>query len=69
MVKSISEELIATGKPGALVLSVTEAAAALGMSPQGAYDAIKRGDIPHIRIGSAIKVPLVQLNKLLQGAS
>ena len=38
------------------VMSVDEAAEILGVSRNTAYDAVKRGEIPSIRIGRCIKV-------------
>ena len=37
----------------------------LGLCRQSTYEAAKRGDIPTIRIGNRILVPLAQLRKLL----
>ena len=48
-----------------LTMSVEEAAEALGISRALAYEAIKRGEIPHIRIGKRILVPRAQLDRLL----
>lgn len=48
-----------------LTLSVEGAADALGISRALAYEAIKRGEIPHIRIGKRILVPKAQLDRLL----
>jgi excisionase family DNA binding protein len=52
-----------------LVLTVAEAAKRLGISKESAYRAIRSGQLPHIRIGALLKVPTIQLNKLLAGAS
>jgi excisionase family DNA binding protein len=52
-----------------LVITVPEAGKKLGISREAAYAAARRGEIPTIRIGHLLKVPLVQLNKLLAGAS
>jgi len=48
-----------------LTLTVEEAAEALGISRALAYEAVKRGEIPHIRIGKRILVPKAQLDRLL----
>jgi hypothetical protein len=37
----------------------------LGLGKNATYDAVKRGDIPTIRIGSRIVVPTAPLKKLL----
>jgi excisionase family DNA binding protein len=50
-----------------LVLTVAEAAKKLGLSRQAAYAAAARGEIPTIRIGHLLKVPVVRLNRLLEG--
>ena len=51
-----------------LVMTVPEAGAKLGLSRQASYQAARRGDIPTIRIGHLLKVPVVQFNRLLDGA-
>jgi excisionase family DNA binding protein len=48
-----------------LTLSVEEAADALGISRALAYEAVKNGQIPHIRIGKRILVPKAALDRLL----
>ena len=49
-------------------LTVTEAAEALGVSRNKAYDAARRGEIPTIKIGKRILVPVVALERMLQGS-
>lgn len=49
-----------------LTYTVEEAAKVLGISRLGAYDAIKRNEIPHIRIGRRILVPVAALKKMLE---
>lgn len=51
-----------------LVLTVEQAAEILGISRPTAYQAIERGEIPHIRIGRRILVPVAALEKLLANA-
>ena len=51
----------------ALVVSVPEAGAMLGLSREGSYAAAKRGEIPVLRIGGLLKVPMVLFEKLLAG--
>jgi len=46
-------------------LSVEEAAAALGIGRTLCYEAVRRGDIPTIRIGRRLLVPQAGLNQLL----
>jgi excisionase family DNA binding protein len=50
-----------------LVMTVPEAGAKLGLSREASYKAARRGDIPTIRIGNLLKVPVVQFNRLLDG--
>jgi excisionase family DNA binding protein len=48
-------------------LSVEEAAQRLGISRNHAYDAVKRGAIPSIRIGRRLLVPKAALERKLAG--
>ncbi len=58
-----------TGSPGSRhVMTVREAAEALGIGLNSAYEAIARGEIPHIRIGQSIRVPRTALEQLFVGA-
>ncbi|MCZ6708554.1 MAG: helix-turn-helix domain-containing protein [Chloroflexi bacterium] len=50
------------------VLTVQETADALGISLNSAYEGIRRGDIPHLRIGRRIVVPMEALERLLATA-
>jgi excisionase family DNA binding protein len=50
-------------------ISVNEAAARLGRSRVSAYRAVRRGDLPSIRIGGLIRIPLAPLEKLLGGTA
>ncbi|MDH5327987.1 MAG: helix-turn-helix domain-containing protein [Gammaproteobacteria bacterium] len=47
--------------------SVTEAAKILGIGKNQAYEGVKRGEIPHITIGTRILVPKDALHKKLAG--
>ena len=51
-----------------LTITVVQAGALLGIGRSAAYEAIRRGDIPCIRIGRRIIVPLRALDKLLETA-
>ena len=51
-----------------LTLTVEDAATALGISRAFAYEAVARGEIPCIRIGKRILVPIAGLNRLLESA-
>lgn len=55
--------------PQRLTLTVEEAAATLGVSRASAYEAVRRGQIPHVRIGNRILVPRSQLEKMLDNGS
>ena len=52
-----------------LVYTVEEAGALLDLGRSGAYDAVRRGDLPTIRIGRRILVPKEALDRLLAGLS
>ena len=51
------------------VLSVEDAGKRLGLSRPSAYQAVKRGELPVIRIGRRILVPVVALEKMLENAA
>jgi excisionase family DNA binding protein len=48
-------------------MSVEQAAALLGIGRQLAYQAVRDGEIPSIRIGKLIRVPRIRLELLLNG--
>ena len=50
------------------VLTVPEAGERLGLSRPSAYLAVKRGQIPVIRIGRRLLVPIAALDKMLESA-
>ncbi|GJE48426.1 hypothetical protein GOFOIKOB_1456 [Methylobacterium tardum] len=52
-------------RTGAKTISIDEAAAWLGISRNGAYEAAKRGEIPTIKIGRLLKVPVVPFERML----
>jgi excisionase family DNA binding protein len=54
--------------PERLMLTVEEAAKVLGISRAFAYEAVRRGDIPHIKIGRRLLVPKAALQRLLASA-
>jgi excisionase family DNA binding protein len=55
-------------KPGRrLTVSVEEAAELLGISRGHAYALVNRGEIPSLRLGRRVVVPLVALHRLLNG--
>lgn len=49
-------------------LSVPEAATALGIGRSAAYEAARTGDLPTIRVGRRLLVPIVALERWLEGA-
>ena len=49
------------------VLSVEEAGRVLGIVRSAAYEAVHRGDIPVIRLGRRIVVPIKALERKLEG--
>jgi len=52
-----------------LTISVPEAGRRLGIKSRGtAYEAAHRGDIPTIRIGRLLRVPLRALEKMIDDA-
>jgi excisionase family DNA binding protein len=46
-------------------MTVEEAARALGLSRNGAYEAARRGDLPTIRMGRRLLVPIAAFEALL----
>ena len=50
-------------------LSVVEAARIMGVSKNVAYEAVRRGEIPSIRLGGRILVPRAALEQLLETGS
>jgi excisionase family DNA binding protein len=49
-----------------LTMSVEEAAAALGVGRDAGYEAVRRGQIPALRVGRAWRVPRAALMKMLE---
>ena len=51
-------------------LSIPEAGRRyFGICPNASYDAAKRGEIPTIRIGRLRRVPIVQMDRLMEQGS
>jgi excisionase family DNA binding protein len=48
-------------------LTIDEAARELGISKASAYEAARTGELPTIKIGKRILVPVVALERMLQG--
>lgn len=51
-----------------MAISVPAAGKALGIGRSSAYAAVQRGEIPTIRIGGRLVVPLDALRQLLRGS-
>ena len=51
-----------------LVLSADEARKKLGLSRGLMYEAIRKGEVPSIRIGRRILIPINALNRMLENA-
>ena len=49
-----------------LTISIPEAARLLGIGRSLAYEAANRGEIPTIRIGDRVLVPMAALKRMLQ---
>jgi excisionase family DNA binding protein len=47
--------------------NISQAAKVLGIGRNQAYEAARRGEIPTIRIGKRLLVPLAALERMLQG--
>jgi excisionase family DNA binding protein len=60
---------MATQDTSRLVFSVEEARKQLGLSRGLVYEAIRRGEIPSIRIGRRILIPCAALERLLREAT
>ena len=56
-------------QPSRVVLSVDEVAEQLGISRPSAFKAIHNGEIPFIRIGRRILVPVAAFEKFLANAN
>jgi len=55
--------------PRRLAVSVTEAAAMLGISRGLAYELVHRGELPVIQLGRRLVVPILALERLVAAAS
>ena len=49
-----------------LATTVPEAGKALGLGKSASYEAARRGDIPTVRIGKRLLVPLAALKRMLE---
>jgi excisionase family DNA binding protein len=55
-------------RPQHLTMSVEEASEALGISRSLAYELVRRGEIPSLRLGRRIVVPVRALEELVRQA-
>lgn len=55
-------------RPQRLTMSVEEASEALGISRSLAYELVRRGEIPSLRLGRRIVVPVRALEELVRQA-
>ena len=53
---------------GRLTLTVEEFAHAVGIGRNLAYDSVKSGEVPHIRVGRRILIPRVAVERWLSQA-
>jgi excisionase family DNA binding protein len=56
----------ATMRPQHLTITVEEASEALGISRSLAYELVRRGEIPSLRLGRRIVVPVRALEDLVE---
>lgn len=47
-------------------MKVEHAAAVLGISRNAAYEAVKRGELPSIRLGRSIRIPTLAITRMLE---
>ncbi len=50
-----------------LTMTVEEAGVALGISRSHAYELIRQGELPSLRLGRRVVVPVASLEALVQG--
>jgi excisionase family DNA binding protein len=62
---TLTPSAVAPSREGRLTITVEEAALRLGISRPTAYEAVKIGSIPSIKIGHRILVPLDALDRML----
>jgi len=52
-------------EPLSLCLTVKQAASMLGVSKAAAYQAVQRGEIPHLKIGRRVVIPRAAFDRYL----
>ena len=55
--------------PERKTLTVEEAAEQIGISRNAAYDAVRNGEIPHLRVGRRIVIPKTAFERWLGAAA
>jgi excisionase family DNA binding protein len=63
---ALTVSAITQGSSERLTMTVEEVARALGISRAFAYEAVRRGDIPHIKIGRRTLIPRAALARVLE---
>lgn len=63
--RSLPREPLSSGR---LTLTVEEFAAAVGISRNLAYDGVRSGAVPHIRVGRRILIPRIAVERWLSRA-
>ena len=61
------EEVVVVMESASLVLTVEEAAELLGISRGLAYELVRRGELPALRLGRRLVVPRRRLLALIEG--
>ena len=56
-------------RPNPATMTVTQTAAMLGISRSSAYECVRRGVIPSLRLGRRIVVPTTAIEALLDSAA
>lgn len=64
-----AQEITVNDLRGRTVITVEEAAAVLGIGRTAAYEAVRRGQVPALRLGRRVLVPVPRLLALLGEAA
>lgn len=67
LLKTVAARLTLADCAGRDTVTVVQAGQILGISKDASYEAVKRGEIPVIRIGARYVVPLAQLRRMIEG--
>jgi len=55
-------------EPGREIYTVAEAAAILGIAPTTLYEAVKRREVPSVKVGRRVLIARKALDRFLEGA-